>query len=79
MTRLKKDPATTKLLIRAQKAWLAFRDSECAFVASATDGGSANGMIYSFCLDGLTQKRLVELNAYLHCKEGDLSCPVPAQ
>ena len=29
--RLKDDVATTRLLVTAQKAWLAFRDAECDF------------------------------------------------
>ena len=30
--RLKDDKATTKLLVAAQRAWVAFRDAECAFL-----------------------------------------------
>jgi uncharacterized protein YecT (DUF1311 family) len=77
--RLKDDPAATKLLVTAQRAWIGFRDSECAFSSSATVGGSMNGMVNAECLDALTRKRLVELNAYLHCQEGDTTCPVPPQ
>lgn len=76
--RLKGDPATTKLLVAAQRAWVGFRDAECAFSSSGTLGGSMNGMITDECLDTLTKKRLIELNAYLHCGEGDPACPVPA-
>ena len=32
--RLKDDKATTELLVAAQRAWVAFRDAECAFSAS---------------------------------------------
>ena len=77
--RLKDDPATTKLLVTAQRAWIGFRDAECAFSSSGTIGGSMNAMILDECLDALTKKRLVELNAYLHCQEGDPACPVPDQ
>jgi uncharacterized protein YecT (DUF1311 family) len=67
-----------KALIKAQRAWIAFRDAECAFVGSKTTGGSVNSSIIGACLSGLTQQRRKELEEYLDCKEGDLSCPVPA-
>ena len=38
--RLKDDEATTKLLVTAQRAWLAFRDAECDFSTSAASGGT---------------------------------------
>ena len=31
------------------------------------------------CLAGLTERRTKELDAFLHCEEGDMSCPVPGQ
>jgi uncharacterized protein YecT (DUF1311 family) len=77
--RLKGDPATTKLLVTAQRAWIGFRNAECAFSSSGTIGGSMNDMIEDECFDALTRKRLVELNAYLHCQEGDPACPVPGR
>jgi uncharacterized protein YecT (DUF1311 family) len=76
--RLADDKDTWKLLIKAQHAWLGFRDAECRFSSSGADGGRAYPMIQSMCLDGLTRKRVEELNAYLNCEEGDMSCPVPA-
>ncbi len=76
--RLKDDAATTKLLVTAQKAWVSFRDAECTFSSSAVAEGSAYPMIHSLCLDGLTQSRVKDLQTYLSCEEGDLSCPVPA-
>lgn len=72
------DEADTRHLLRdAERAWVAFRDSECTFAASAVAGGSAYPMVYDLCLDDLTQKRIEELQQYLDCEEGDLSCPVP--
>ena len=79
MGRLKSDQTTAKLLISAQKAWLAFRDAECNFSASGVSGGSIYPMIYAICLDGLTNKRIEDFKIYLKCEEGDLSCPVPAK
>jgi len=77
--RLKNDNATTKLLVAAQRAWVAFRDAECEFSASGVAGGSIYGMILAICLDKLTSKRIDDLKNYLKCREGDLDCPVPAK
>ena len=64
-------------LVRAQRAWLAFRDQECAFTASGVEGGSIHPMILSGCLEDLASRRTRDLEAYLHCQDGDMSCPVP--
>jgi uncharacterized protein YecT (DUF1311 family) len=76
--RLKHDKGATRLLINAQKAWLAFRDAECTFSTSASAQGSVYPMLVAQCRDGLTSKRIDELKTYLRCEEGDLSCPVPS-
>lgn len=76
--RLKDNPDTIKLLVSAQRSWVAFRDAECTFSSSRVAGGSVYPMVYSTCLDRLTQSRTKELKAYLKCEEGDMSCPVPA-
>ncbi|CAN7390858.1 MULTISPECIES: lysozyme inhibitor LprI family protein [Ensifer] len=75
--RLKDDQDTTKLLIAAQKAWIAFRDAECDFSAAGVTGGTAYPMIVLLCRDNLTQNRVKDFKGYLSCQEGDLSCPLP--
>lgn len=77
--RLADDQTKLTQLQAAQKAWLFFRDAECAFSSAGTTGGSAYPMVLSLCLDKLTQARTKELNAYLKCEEGDTSCPVPGK
>lgn len=77
--RLKDDAQTTKLLVTAQKAWVAFRDAECNFSTSGSADGSVYPMMQSICLNGLTASRIEDLKSYLKCEEGDMSCPVPAQ
>ena len=77
--RLKDDQTTLAKLQSAQKAWLFFRDAECAFSSGGTTGGSDYPMVLSQCLDKLTQTRTKELRAYLKCEEGDMSCPVPGK
>lgn len=78
VARLKDDPDTAKLLVTTQRAWVAFRDAECNFQASAVSGGTAAPMIHSMCLDGQTKSRIEDFKTYLNCEEGDMSCPVPA-
>jgi uncharacterized protein YecT (DUF1311 family) len=76
--RLKDDQDTSRLLVATQRAWVAFRDAECDFQASAVAGGSAAPMIHAMCLDNQTKHRIEDFKTYLNCEEGDMSCPVPA-
>lgn len=66
-----------QLLVKAQRAWIEFRDAECSFSASGVEGGSVYPMIHDECITNLTKARVEALKTYLKCKEGDLSCPVP--
>jgi uncharacterized protein YecT (DUF1311 family) len=75
--RLKDNPDARKLLVDAQRNWVAFRDTECKFSTSTVSGGSIYPMIYSICLTGQTKVRVEAFKQYLKCEEGDLSCPVP--
>ncbi|MFB9979817.1 lysozyme inhibitor LprI family protein [Mesorhizobium kowhaii] len=77
--RLKDNAASKKLLIDAQRAWVAFRDAECAFQGGPpANAGSVRPMVVANCQAGLTNLRLKDLQDYLHCEEGVLDCPVPA-
>jgi uncharacterized protein YecT (DUF1311 family) len=76
--RLKDSADATKLLVTAQRAWVAFRDSECSFSSSMVAQGTVYPFVHNSCLVGLTQNRIKDLNGYLSCEEGDMSCPVPA-
>jgi uncharacterized protein YecT (DUF1311 family) len=75
--KLKGQDQAAGLFVKAQKSWLAFRDSECAFVSSGASGGSIQPMIYSMCLEQVTKERVKQLQNYLKCEEGDSSCPLP--
>ncbi|MGO2243390.1 MAG: lysozyme inhibitor LprI family protein [Halomonas sp.] len=57
-----------------QRAWIGFRDAECAFESSAVEGGSAQPMIQNTCLETLTETRTNQLREHASCEEGDLSC-----
>ncbi|QAY87280.1 lysozyme inhibitor LprI family protein [Pseudomonas arsenicoxydans] len=75
--RLKSTPDSKKLLVGAQRSWVAFRDAECKFSSAGVEGGSAYPLIYSNCVTELTKARVQTFKNYLKCQEGDLSCPVP--
>lgn len=75
--RLKDNPEARQLLVKAQRAWIGFRDTECNFSASGVEGGSVYPLIYGNCITDLTKARVETFKTYLKCKEGDLSCPVP--
>jgi len=75
--RLKDNPEAKQLLVKAQRAWIGFRDAECNFSASGVKGGSVYPLIYGNCITTLTKARVETFKTYLKCKEGDLSCSVP--
>ncbi len=77
--RLKDDAATPKLLLTAQRTWLKFRDAECTFSASGVVGGSIYNFVHTQCLTRLTQARVRDLEVYVKCQEGDLSCPISGE
>lgn len=58
----------------AQRAWLSYRDAQCAFDTYGTVDGSVHSMIVSSCLEELTQAQTARLSLQLDCVEGDLSC-----
>lgn len=77
--RLKDDAASKKLLVDAQRAWIAFRDAECNFQGGPPDtAGTIYSMVVAGCQESLTNSRLKDFQGYLNCQEGDASCPVPA-
>jgi uncharacterized protein YecT (DUF1311 family) len=77
-SRLEDNADIAKLLVPAQRAWIAYRDAECDFSSSAVEGGSIYPVIATTCRDKLTQRRIEDFKSYLSCDEGDLACPVPA-
>ncbi|WP_279483126.1 lysozyme inhibitor LprI family protein [Aureimonas sp. SK2] len=77
--RLKGDDAKLTLLRDAQRAWVAYRDAECAFQSSAVEGGSAQPMVEAQCATEKTTRRNADFEATLACEEGDVACPLPAR
>ena len=68
------DQASNKLLQTAQRAWIAFRDAECAYSTADTGGGSIHPMEVSRCLTKLTNERIEQLTSKASCKLSDPSC-----
>lgn len=50
-------------LLKAQRAWLAYRDAQCASVGFQARGGSMEPMLVSACEADLTRRRTGELKA----------------
>jgi uncharacterized protein YecT (DUF1311 family) len=71
----KQDDGTSKRrLTGAQRAWIAYRDRECAFeVGPQEGGGTIWPMENSGCLEQITATRIRELKQALSCTP--LSCP----
>jgi uncharacterized protein YecT (DUF1311 family) len=57
------DAKDQALLRTAEKNWLAYRDSECEFETSGSEGGSIHPMEGSNCLTEKTKARIKELQA----------------
>ena len=58
----------------AQRAWIAYRDAQCAFESAGTEGGSIHPTIVAICRTELTRTQTRRLRRQLDCEEGDLSC-----
>ncbi|MDX8480426.1 lysozyme inhibitor LprI family protein [Mesorhizobium sp. VK24D] len=58
----------------AQRAWISFRDKECAFRTKPYADGSVYSSLVETCKAEVTKARLAQLQHQLQCPEGDLSC-----
>lgn len=74
MDMLKSSPEKSKALLQAQRAWLKFRDADCAFFSSNSAGGSINAMNNALCLSERTTERTNSLNKIKKCDIGDPEC-----
>lgn len=68
------DTTSLERLKQAQRAWVAYRDAQCAFESEPSKDGSIYPMILSTCMEQATTARTSELEAHLFCEEGDVSC-----
>jgi len=68
--KLMRTPAAAKRLRTAQRAWLAFRDSDCLVqVGPSESGGSMYGLLWTLCMEGQTRLRIAALREILDCTE----------
>ena len=67
-------PDEQAALKASETAWIKYRDADCRFESMGVDGGSAQPMIYSGCVEDLTNERVKHLKYQISCQEGDLSC-----
>lgn len=74
MNTLKSSPQKSKALLQAQRAWLKFRDADCAFLNSNSTDGSINAMNNALCLSERTTERIYFLNKIKKCDIGDPEC-----
>jgi uncharacterized protein YecT (DUF1311 family) len=51
----------SKELVSAERAWITYRDAECAYQVKAVEGGSMAPMVQALCLADLTKQRLKQL------------------
>lgn len=77
MRRLADNQPAHQALQESQRAWIRFRDAECAFATVNSRDGSAAPMLLAQCRQRMTAARVSQLQDYLRCQEGDLGCPVP--
>jgi uncharacterized protein YecT (DUF1311 family) len=73
---MKKIEAPDQQRLRAaEKAWIAFRDSECLYRIGGEDqGGTLWPMLELRCKAELTEARATEIRGEIKCPSFDLSC-----
>lgn len=55
------DPALQDSLLEAQRAWIGFRDAECALDYARWQGGSIRSIVFANCMMTMTPRRTLEL------------------
>ena len=75
--RFARDTYALRLLNEAERSWIRYRDTECAFQGVSGGGGDGTFSADLLCLDNLTRQRIKDLKIYLTCEKNELNCPVP--
>lgn len=68
--RLRGDDQARRMMVDAQRKWLSFRDSECAFQTLRTVGASVQPLRQNSCLADLTRNRVTDFQSLLSCTKG---------
>lgn len=55
------EPSAEDNLLKAQRAWIDYRDGHCTAVGAQYAGGSIQPLIINYCMTDLTEKRTKEL------------------
>jgi uncharacterized protein YecT (DUF1311 family) len=61
-------------LVEAQRAWIKYRDAQCAFETHGTVTGSIHPLEVALCETELTEEQTKRLDRQLNCGDGDPSC-----
>jgi uncharacterized protein YecT (DUF1311 family) len=56
--------AARKRFIKAQRAWMTYRNADCASVADKYEGGTLAGVVAADCTSSRTTRHLVEIRAF---------------
>ncbi len=59
-------PGAEAALLKAQRAWIDYRDGSCELAGFEARGGSMEPMLVAACLADMTQKRTDELKDFLN-------------
>jgi uncharacterized protein YecT (DUF1311 family) len=62
------DKKEKEMLIKTQKDWLKFRDSNCEFEAEENEGGSIQLMVWAMCLEEKAKLRIKDLKASINSR-----------
>ena len=60
---MRDDPGGARLLRDAERAWMDFRDKNCAFLAHGEEGGSVYSTMLATCRITMTEARTKEIQA----------------
>lgn len=58
-------PEDRAALVKSERAWIAYRDAECAYQSATERGGTMERLIYANCQMALTMERENELKSDL--------------
>lgn len=74
---LVKEPSMADRLDRlraAERAWVAYRDAQCAYEGAEYQGGSMQPMVVDGCAEALTERRTAALRKALSCAKSGGPC-----
>jgi len=67
-------PGSQGALRTAERAWLDFRDKQCAFDTLGSEDGSIHDMVLAQCHKDLTDQQIKQVQQQLNCGQGDVTC-----